>query len=152
MCDYYAENGFGVLKDISVSMFGQDVATVAGPIKLPRARMVDYATGLFRPLDASGNPFSFRRVESMTTVQDPADSIELQAVWTLDFFTNDGKPDVAMVCHELGHGVGFRDLYQQTGYREDLAYLGDWAIMCNHWNKSHHCAYHKQQAGLPMTG
>jgi len=47
--DYYAENGFGVLKDISVSMFGQDVATVAGPIKLQRAHMVDYyATGLFR--------------------------------------------------------------------------------------------------------
>jgi len=59
--DCYAENSFGVLKDISVSMFGQDVATVAGPIKLPRAHMVDYyATGLFRPLDASRNPFSFR--------------------------------------------------------------------------------------------
>jgi len=55
--DYYAENGFGVLKDISVSMFGQDVATVAGPIKLPRARMVHYyATGLFRPLSAESNP------------------------------------------------------------------------------------------------
>jgi hypothetical protein len=104
-------------------------------------------TPLFRPHDAFGNPFNFRGLESMTTVKDPADdSIQLQAVWTIDFFPN-GKPDVAMVCHELGHGIGFRDLYQQTGYREDLAYLGDWAMMSRHTNLPHHCGYHKQQAG-----
>ena len=84
----------------------------------------------------------------MTTVRDAADnSIQLQSVWTLDFFTSAGKPDIALICHELGHGIGFRDLYMQTGYREDLAYLGDWAIMCNHPKEPHHAGYHKQQAG-----
>src|SRR5262249_6273419 len=47
---------------------------------------------------------------------------------------------------ELGHGIGFRDLYFQTGYREELAYLDDWAIMANHGKRPHHAGYHKQQA------
>ncbi|WP_233888041.1 hypothetical protein [Paraburkholderia flagellata] len=104
------------------------------------------------------SPFIFRGYELMATIADSDDSsIQLQAVWTLDFFiqsgdtafpaTDVGKPDVAMMCHEIGHCIGFRDLYFHTGYREDLAYLGDWAIMCNHWRKPHHCGYHKQEAG-----
>jgi hypothetical protein len=98
-------------------------------------------------------PFTFRGAEWMGTFASTDDkSIQLQAVWTLDFFIqppdpNAGKPDIALMCHEIGHGIGFRDLYSATGYREDLAYLGDWAIMCNHWNKPHHCGYHKQEAG-----
>jgi hypothetical protein len=92
-------------------------------------------------------PFEFRGVELVRTAFYANDkSVQLQGVWTLDFFTSVGKPDIAMICHEIGHGIGFRDLYWNTGYRDDLAYLDDWAMMCNHWNMPHHSGYHKLQA------
>ena len=99
-------------------------------------------------------PITFRGVETFGTVSYRKDkSVQLKSVWTLDFFTTgnldvlkNGRPDVALICHELGHGVGFRDLYWQTGYREDLAYLDKWAIMSSHPNKPHHSGYHKFQA------
>lgn len=134
----------------------------------PKVELAGWQVAMIIPVDAATNvpgdpdsvqpferwnvtplskPFDFRGVESFRTVSDVNDdSIQLKAVWTLDFF-NAGKPDTAMICHELGHGVGFRDLYQQTGYREDLAYLDDWAIMANHRKMPHHSGYHKLQAG-----
>jgi len=108
-------------------------------------------------VSALGKPFDFRGWEIMTTVT--SGSVGIQGVWALVLNQNDGtaaspviKPDTAIIFHELGHGLGFRDLYAATGYREDLVYLGDWAIMCNHWNMPHHCGYHKWQAGwIPDT-
>jgi hypothetical protein len=51
------------------------------------------------------------------------------------------------MCHELGHGLGFRDLYWATGYRDDLQYLDSWAIMADSFVTSHHCGYHKLEVG-----
>jgi hypothetical protein len=101
-------------------------------------------------------PFAFRGFDQFTTVRATQDdTIQLQAVFNLDFFIagdpakdpNVGKPDVAVMCHELGHGLGFRDLYPATGYRADLHYLNSWAIMADSGVTSHHCGYHKLEVG-----
>ena len=101
-------------------------------------------------------PFDFRGWDTFTTVAATQDTtIQLQAVWNLDFFLagdpstdpSAGKPDVPTMCHELGHGLGFRDLYPATGYRDDLQYLGSWAIMADSFVTSHHCGYHKLEVG-----
>lgn len=62
------------------------------------------------------------------------------------------KPDTALFCHEFGHAIGLDDLYRrEAGYRDDLLYLGSWAMMDSHGNLSHHCGYHKWQANwIPM--
>jgi hypothetical protein len=97
-------------------------------------------------------PFEFRGIESMLTAVYTKDSnIQLQAAWTLDFFGVKGdtyadKPDISTICHELGHGLGFRDLYWAEGYREDLAYLRNWAIMDDDDPMPHHSGYHKLEA------
>jgi hypothetical protein len=92
-------------------------------------------------------PFDLRGAENMTTARYSGDKTsQLQSVWALVFF-GDGKPDNPLICHELGHGLGFRDLYFQTGYRDELAYLDDWALMSNHVPFSHHAGYHKWQVG-----
>lgn len=95
-------------------------------------------------------PLNFRGVESMTTITDAKDSnIQLQTNWTLIFMVG-SAPDNAMICHELGHALGFGDLYYQDGYRDELKYMGPWAMMDNHKYMSHHCGYHKlQQQWIP---
>jgi M6 family metalloprotease-like protein len=150
-----------------------DVFTVASQRLIdvgrdPKVELAGWHVAMIIPVDAAKNvpgdaesvqpfeqwnvtplntPFGFRGVEAYRTVSYVKDnSIQLKAVWTLDFF-NGGKPDSALICHELGHGLGFRDLYFQTGYRQDLAYLGDWAIMDSHPKMPHHSGYHKLQAG-----
>ena len=66
--------------------------------------------------------------------------------WNLVPFA--APPDFPLMCHELGHAVGFDDLYaREAGYRDDLIYLGPWAMMHAHPSLSHHCGYHKWQAG-----
>lgn len=72
----------------------------------------------------------------------------------LTFFSNwnlvplRAKPEVAAICHEFGHAIGFDDLYpRQAGYRDDLIYMGPWAMMHDHRPEPHHCGYHKWQAG-----
>lgn len=57
-------------------------------------------------------------------------------------------PDYPAFCHELGHALGFGDLYKrEAGYRNDVVYMGAWAMMGHHPSLSHHCGYHKWQAG-----
>ena len=106
-------------------------------------------------------PFDFRGFESFNTISTSDGSIQFQKVWSLVFLNPDGTPDIPMTCHELGHGIGFRDLYKQEGYRETLAYFEGWAMMSDHTFGSHHCGYHKWQAGwipdervlsIPMVG
>lgn len=111
----------------------------------PRASEVWTVTGLFRP-------FAFRGADAMATTIDRVDStVQLQTNWALDFMLS-GVPDVPMICHEMGHALGFGDLYYQTGYRDDLAYLDGWAVMASHGNLPHHCGYHKMQAGWIPDG
>lgn len=85
-----------------------------------------------------------RGFETVATIS--TGTIQLQTAWSLSFFNN-GEPDIGTVCHELGHGIGFRDLYHIQGYRQDLAYLNDWAMMGLDRHMPHHVGYHKMQAG-----
>ena len=57
-----------------------------------------------------------------------------------------------MICHEIGHALEYGDLYYQDGYRDDLAYMGRWAMMDYHPDFSHHCGYHQLQSGWIPEG
>jgi len=88
-----------------------------------------------------------------TAVYLPFKDIQLQATWGFMFFgsetakTFSDDPMFAVYCHELGHALGFGDLYKNSGYRDDVVYLEHWAMMCNHPGRPHHAGYHKWQAG-----
>ena len=47
--DYYVENSFGQLSDITVDVFGGNAGPVAGPLKLPRAKVLDYYFPTYDP-------------------------------------------------------------------------------------------------------
>jgi hypothetical protein len=98
---------------------------------------------------ALNRPFSFRGEDGPVTAVDLSDNsknqAQLQTNWALDFMAN-GVPDLALICHEMGHALGFGDLYFHTGYRSGVAYLGAWSIMADSGVTSHHCGYHKLQA------
>lgn len=97
-------------------------------------------------------PFYLRGAENVTTVIDRKDDkIQLQSAWALVFMAA-GKPDLAVICHEMGHALKFDDLYHLTGFRDELAYLDDWAMMDNDDPLPHHCGYHKLQAGWVPEG
>lgn len=107
------------------------------------------------PLDkpaVPGGTFDFRGAQKTMTVIDLKDkNVQLQSAWALIFLDN-GKPDNPLTCHELGHALRFGDLYHQTGYRDELSYLNDWAMMDYHPPFPHHCGYHKLQAGWIPDG
>ena len=87
-----------------------------------------------------------RSVDTWTTGQfGPYKQIQAQKPWNFTFFNS--PADFAVMCHELGHALGYRDLYQQKDYRQDLAYLGTWSIMDSHPQLAHHAAYHKWESG-----
>lgn len=91
-------------------------------------------------------PFEFRGAEDITTVADKTDKkVQAQCAWALIFMPN-GTPDTPMIIHEVGHALGFADLYFQDGYRDELSYLGGWAMMDHHPDEPHHCGYHKLQS------
>lgn len=73
-------------------------------------------------------PSNLREAQKTFTAEvatDPKDKKrQLKARWLLAFL--DGAPDAPTLCHELGHAIGFRDLYKQTDYRDDLQYLDAW--------------------------
>jgi type II secretory pathway pseudopilin PulG len=95
---------------------------------------------------ALDRPFDFRGAEDVTTVADKVDQkVQAQSAWSLIFMPG-GKPDTPMIVHEIGHALGYSDLYFQNGYRDELAYLGGWAMMDSHWDMPHHCGYHKLQS------
>ena len=99
------------------------------------------------------DPFGFRGAENVTTVVDTIDDkIQKQCAWALIFMPG-GVPDTPMTIHEVGHALGFADLYVEQNYRDELAYLGDWAMTDNHPLEPHHCGYHKLQARwIPRRG
>lgn len=88
-----------------------------------------------------------------TAVYLPFKDIQLQATWGFVFFGTEtatsfkDDPMFAVYCHELGHALGFGDLYKNSGYRDDLVYLEHWAMMHKHPGRPHHAGYHKWQAG-----
>ena len=101
------------------------------------------------PLD---RPFTFRGQEQVTTVAYSKNAkIQTYAAWALVFMPG-GVPDHPMILHEVGHAIGFGDLYYDAGYRNELAYMNEWAMMAHHPSKSHHCGYHKLQAGWIPIG
>lgn len=72
--------------------------------------------------------------------------IQLFANWSLVPFST--KAYWQLFCHELGHAIGFDDLYARAaGYRNDVNFMGQWAMMDSHDSRSHHCGFHKWQAG-----
>lgn len=99
-------------------------------------------------------PFYLRGMEWPGTVIDRKDaSIQVQTTWALVFMrTNTDDLNTSVICHEQGHALGFGDLYRQVGYRDDLAYMGDWSIMDSDGSMSHHCGYHKLQANWVPDG
>ena len=87
-----------------------------------------------------------RSVDGWSTGQfAPYKKIQAQKPWNFTFF--DSPPDFPTMCHELGHALGYRDLYSAKDFRQDLAYMGDWSIMDSQGNLAHHCAYHKWESG-----
>lgn len=116
----------------------------------PDAPRADELWGV-TPLD---RPFGFRGAENQATVEDSKKRIDpatgkpfqIQAGWSLIFMSG-GKADNPLIVHELGHVLNFADLYREPpNYRDDLAYMGSWAMMDHHPDESHHCGYHKLQA------
>jgi hypothetical protein len=104
-------------------------------------------TPLFRP-------FGFRGEDSgglFTAIDRVDQNIQLQSNWALDFMSA-GVPDVSVICHEMGHALGFGDLYKQNGYRDELDYMEGWSMMDDNSLLSHHCGYHKMQAGWIPDG
>jgi hypothetical protein len=104
-------------------------------------------------ITALNRPFEFRGAENITTVgyaKDKKTQVSTRA-WALIFMPA-GIPDNPMIWHEVGHALGFGDLYHQEGYRNELAYMDDWAMMSEHRVRSHHCGYHKLQAGWIPEG
>jgi hypothetical protein len=116
----------------------------------PQPGEVWNVTPLFRP-------FGLRGEDGMSTVIDRVDpKIQLQSNWALDFMSGGSMgaaiPDVSLMCHEMGHALGFGDLYKQTGYRDELDYMEGWSLMDDNSLLSHHCGYHKMQAGWIPDG
>jgi hypothetical protein len=120
----------------------------------PRAVLPSEAwnvTPLYQP-PSPGGTFNFRGAQKTMTVIDTKDNkVQLQSAWALIFLDN-GRPDNPLTCHELGHALRFGDLYHQTGYRDELGYMGEWAMMDHHPPFAHHCGYHKLQAGWIPDG
>lgn len=103
-------------------------------------------------VSALHRPFGFRGAENITTVIDRKDkTIQLPGAWALVFMPG-GQPDTPLINHEIGHGLKFGDLYFQDGYRDELRYMGDWAMMDQHFRSPHHGGYHKLQAGWIPDG
>ena len=121
-----------------------------GMVEPPKTSPTD---GDFVRPDEMWNAGPSSRLDGMRAVEGPrtgrflpAKEIQFASNWNLVFFTV--KPEFAVFCHELGHALGFADLYpRQAGYRDDLLYMDDWAIMDHHEPLPHHCGYHKWQAG-----
>ena len=74
----------------------------------------------------------------------PYTDIQTQKPWNFVFL--DTNPDVGTMCHELGHALGYRDLYSAPDFRQDLAYLDAWSVMADPGSLSHHASYHKVQS------
>lgn len=94
---------------------------------------------------------ALREAQYSLTAEDDADKSkpkkdrkQLKSRWILARL--DDEPDAATLCHELGHAYGFDDLYWQMDHRDDLAYLGDLALMDRQPQMPHHAGYHKWQA------
>ena len=123
----------------------EPAANVPGDPQTPNAGELWQVTPPLRP-------FNLRGAENMTTVADRADAtVQLQSAWSLVVMAAD-KPDLPMILHEVGHALGFRDLYRQSGYRDELQYLEDWALMDQHFKSPHHCGFHKLQADWIPAG
>lgn len=89
-----------------------------------------------------------RAVEGPRTAQYRPFPKEIQFFSNWNLVPLDVPTDFPLMCHELGHAVGFDDLYaREAGYRDDLLYMEHWAMMHHHPAVSHHSGYHKWQAG-----
>ena len=53
-----------------------------------------------------------------------------------------------VMAHELGHAIGLPDLYSASGYRDDVKYVGNWAMMGGGNEKfNHYCGWSKWAVG-----
>lgn len=97
---------------------------------------------------------SSSRYEEMRAMEAPRTAVFRPHPKDIMFFSNWNfvfltvKPNYLIFCHELGHAIGFADMYaREAGYRNDLIYLETWAMMHDHNGRAHHCGYNKWQAG-----
>ena len=58
------------------------------------------------------------------------------------------KFDPGVMSHEIGHGLGLPDLYEATGFRDDVVYLDQWCQMAGRNDRfNHFCAWSKWSVG-----
>jgi M6 family metalloprotease-like protein len=56
--------------------------------------------------------------------------------------------DPGTMSHEIGHGLGLPDLYEATGFRDDVLYLDEWCQMAgDNFQFNHFCAWSKWSVG-----
>ncbi|MEP6714209.1 MAG: hypothetical protein ABJC09_01465 [Terriglobia bacterium] len=144
----------------ALSNAGQPIDTLKGfgtvlvvPVEPPTPALGVMAAENWKVTDLY-RPFNLRGVEWPGTIVDRNNKDnQLQVTWALTFIRNNaGDLNVSVFCHELGHALGFGDLYFATGYRDELRYMDDWAMMANDPPMSHHCGYHKLQANWIPDG
>jgi hypothetical protein len=145
---------------LALSNAGQPIDALKGfgtvlvvPVEPPTPALGAIASENWKVTDLF-RPFNLRGVEWPGTIIDRNNKDNtLQVTWALAFIRNDaGDLNVSVFCHELGHALGFGDLYFATGYRDELKYMGDWAMMDSDPPMSHHCGYHKLQANWIPDG
>lgn len=141
-------SSYEALRDGINSYFGQFDSILIGQIGVAAHDPADPSTVQPSETWTSSPPKNsgLRSVDGWRTAEFALyKKIQAQKPWNFTFFNS--PADYAVMCHELGHALGYRDLYKQKDYRSDLAYLGDWSIMDNHEALSHHSAYHKWESG-----
>jgi hypothetical protein len=123
---------------IAIGQIGQPIHDPADPNTVQPSEMWT--------VTPPNRPPGLRAVDFLQTGHFAEDNkIQFQVMWNFLFF--DSPPDFSVMCHELGHAIGFRDLYFDFNFRDDLAYLGSWSVMDNNSKLAHHTAYHKMEAG-----
>jgi M6 family metalloprotease-like protein len=134
-----AINGyFAQFNMIAIAQIGQAINDPADPNTVQPAEMWNASAPVRRP--------GLRAVDWLSTgVFAGNKNIQFKTMWNFLFL--DTNPDFSVMCHELGHAIGFRDLYKDANFRDDLAYLGTWSVMDDNAKLAHHAAYHKWESG-----
>ncbi|MFI8773220.1 hypothetical protein ACIGKQ_13785 [Gordonia sp. NPDC062954] len=99
--DYYDENSYGQLKDVSIDVFGAGVGPTGGPLRLPRHRVADYFFPQYDPA----------RIELKRSGLSGGDTVSL-----------DGRESLVIQAKPLTGGPGAKSLtlkFFAVGFRRD---------------------------------
>lgn len=149
--DRLAPPGKHLEKKLDIAQFFQDYEAVfVGIVHPPKADAAEPNTVRPDEIWSAGATswHDFRAMEGPRTGHFRPNPTDIQFFSNWNIAPLEVPPSVLMLCHEFGHALGFGDLYKrEAGYRDDLLYMGNWSMMDNHDSGSHHCGYHKWQAG-----